>query len=220
MPNRAAELRWEDDATGAAPRGLSRAAIVEAAIAVADREGIAAVSIRRVASELDARPMSLYTHIASKEDLVDLMLNEVIAEVLVPEPLPQDWRAALAAVAHASYAAFRRHLWVLKAIGTSTRMGPSTLRHADQSLAALSSLDLDVTTKWTVLGIVDDYTLGHVIRAAAKERISRRQVGEIDPARFPHLAAADPGGTMIPRASSFAVGLDVVLDGIQARFLS
>ena len=77
MPNRApAELDWNASAP-AAGGGLTRAAIVAAAVAIADRDGLPAVSIRRVAGELGIRPMSIYTHVASKDDLVNLMLDEV-----------------------------------------------------------------------------------------------------------------------------------------------
>ena len=99
MPNRAPELDWAAPAADRG-RGLKREAIVSAAVAIADREGLAAVSIRRVAAELGIRPMSIYTHVASKDDLVDLMLDQVIAEALVPEPLPEDWREALRQLAH------------------------------------------------------------------------------------------------------------------------
>jgi AcrR family transcriptional regulator len=78
---------------------LTREAIVRAAILLADAEGLDAVSIRRVASELQARAMSLYTYIERKEDLFDLMADEVAAEVLVPGELPRDWREATVVIA-------------------------------------------------------------------------------------------------------------------------
>ena len=95
MPNRASDdLVW-DEPEDAGPATLSRADVVAAALALADAEGLEAVSIRRVAAELGVRPMALYTHIASKDDLVALMLHEMSGELLVPEPLPDDWREAL-----------------------------------------------------------------------------------------------------------------------------
>jgi AcrR family transcriptional regulator len=220
VPNRADELRWDIGAQApGAPGGLTRAAIVATALAVADAEGIAAVSIRRVAAELSARPMSLYTHIASKDDLVDLMVNEVIAEVLVPEPLPADWRAALTAIAHASFVAFQRHAWALDAFGSRSRLSPSALRHADQSARAVASLDLDAPTRLTVLAILDDYAIGHAVRAAALERMGGKVPIEIDPVRFPEMAALAPGGELRPLENSFELGLQIILDGIERRLL-
>src|SRR5258708_16715765 len=82
-----------------APRpALSRASIVAAAIAIADAEGIDAVSIRRVAAELGTRAMSLYTYIARKEDLLDLMSDEINAELLIEGELPAHWRRAVSQV--------------------------------------------------------------------------------------------------------------------------
>jgi AcrR family transcriptional regulator len=226
MPNRAAELDWDEAEAAVEPRGLTRAAIVATAIALADAQGIRAVSIRRVAAELEARPMSLYTHIAAKGDLVDLMVNAVLGEVLVPEPLPVGWRAALTAIAHASYDTFVRHDWVLDAFPSTTRSAPNGLRHGEQSAAAIAELGLDPATTWTLLGVLDDYTIGHALRAATVARLGddhpkrRNQPKPIDPVEHPHLTRVAPGGRIAPRPDSFAIGLDVILDGIAARFLS
>jgi AcrR family transcriptional regulator len=217
VPNRASELVW-DERSEAADGGLTRSAIVRAAIAIADAEGLDAVSMRRVAAALDARPMSLYTHVASKDDLIDLMLNEVVAEVLVPEPLPDDWRAAMRAVAVASYRAFVAHAWALEALGRRPHLGPSVLRHAEQSVAAIAPLDLDPDDAWLVLGIVDEFTLGHAVRGMAFDEESvRRRLPEIDPAVYPNLARLGyPSTTDAEQA--FGQGLEVVLDGIARRY--
>jgi AcrR family transcriptional regulator len=219
MPNRAPALDWDEAADRPDPDGgLTRAAVVEAAIAIADAEGLDAVSMRRLASALGVRPMSLYTHVASKDDLVDLMLNGVVAAVLVPEPLPADWRAALRAVAVHSYRAFVAHPWALEAFGRRPHVGPSVLRHAEQSAAAVAPLGLDAEDAWQVLGIVDEWTLGHAVRGIAfDEEDVRRRLPEIDPALYPHLHRMGyPGAGTSERA--FEDGLEVVLDGIEQRY--
>jgi AcrR family transcriptional regulator len=220
MPNRAAELQWEIEADELASPGLTRAAVVAAAIALADAEGIGAVSIRRVANELGARPMSLYSHIASKDDLVDLMVDRAIGEAVVPEPLPGDWRGALTLIAHATDRTFARHGWVLDAVGPRTRVSPNALRHAEQSVTALAGLGLDRQVVWTILEIVDDYVMGHGLRSSLRARKQPGGRREIDPVLYPNLAAAAPDGRTEPLADDFAVGLEIVLDGIAARFLS
>jgi AcrR family transcriptional regulator len=223
MPNRApSELVWDQASSGgAAPargRGLTREAIVAAAIAVADADGFDAVSIRRVAGDLGARPMSLYTHIASKEDLLDLMVNEVIAEALVPEPLPEDWRAAVREIALRSHDAFVAHPWVVQAFGQRPRFGPNSLRHAEQSLAAVADLGLDERTAATLLAIVDEYALGHAMRTliAPREEELRGIFAETlrsaeDLSGFPHLAAA---GVATPSEDAFEIGLDALIEGL------
>src|SRR5689334_10791506 len=90
------------------PERPTREEIVAAAVGLADAEGLQAVSIRRVAAALRTRPMGLYSHIARKDDLVDLMLDRVLGEVLVDQ-LPADWRQALRAIAWHTRAAARRH---------------------------------------------------------------------------------------------------------------
>lgn len=227
MPNRAPELDW----TAPAPatergRGLTREAIVAAAVAIADREGLAAVSIRRVAAELGIRPMSIYTHVASKDDLVDLMLDEVIADVLIPEPVPEDWREALRQIAHRSHDAFVAHPWTLEAFGQHPRFGPNTLRHVEQTLAAASRTGLDHEQAAIVLSVVDEYTLGHAMRVllVPDEDAIRAMVEGVlraaDPDAFPHLAQATAGSLLGPRVGAFEAGLEALLDGFERTLLA
>ena len=216
MPNRAAELTW-DEPEPRAQGALTRSAVVCAAIAIADSDGLQAVSIRRVAAQLGVRPMSLYSHIASKDDLLDLMANDVIAEVLVREPLPEHWREALASIARHSYAAFIAHPWVLEAFSRRPRIGPNVLRHAEQSATAVAGLELDAREARTVLGIVDDYTIGHAIRVVSLgDHIP--PLPDVDASEFPHLARVPPVAADEPLEESFEIGLDVLLDGVERRF--
>jgi AcrR family transcriptional regulator len=226
MPNRApAELDWNAPAAEAG-RGLTRDAIVDAAVEIADREGLRAVSIRRVAGELGIRPMSIYTHVASKDDLVDLMLDTVIAEVLLPEPLPQDWREAMRQLAHKSLTTFVAHSWTLEAVGQRPRFGPNTLRHVEQSIAAASRTGLEPDKAAIILGVVDEYTLGHAMRTLLipDEDALREQVEEVlraaDPEAFPHLADATAGSVLGPREGAFEAGLEALLDGFERTLLA
>jgi AcrR family transcriptional regulator len=226
MPNRApAELDWNAPATDRG-RGLTRAAIVGAAVALADREGLRAVSIRRVAGELGIRPMSIYTHVASKDDLVDLMLDAVIAEVLLPEPLPEDWREALRQIAHRSHDAFVAHPWTLEAFGQRPRFGPNTLRHVEQTLAAASRTGLDHETAAIVFSVVDEYTLGHAMRVllVPDEDALRGSVEQMlraaDPDAFPHLAQATAASLLGSREGAFEAGLEALLDGFERTLLA
>jgi AcrR family transcriptional regulator len=225
MPNRAPELDWSAPAADRG-RGLTREAIVDAAVAIADRDGLRAVSIRRVAGDLGIRPMSIYTHVASKDDLVDLMLDAVIAEVLLPEPLPDDWREALRQIAHRSHDAFVAHPWTLEAFGQRPRFGPNTLRHVEQTLAAASRTGLDEETAAIVLSVVDEYTLGHAMRVllVPHEDLLRGMVEQVmrtaDPEAFPYLARATAGSVLGAREGSFEAGLEALLDGFERTLLA
>jgi len=216
MPNRAPDLVWDEPAPD--DGALTRTTIVRAAIEIADRDGLDAVSIRRVAAKLGARPMSLYTHIASKDDLLDLMLNEVVAEALVPEPLPDAWREALREIARYSYRAFVAHPWTLEAFGRGARVGPNVLRHAEESAAAVAPLALEPEDAWRVLGIVDDYTLGCAVRTATFGQTAvEERFPVVDPGEHPELARMGYP-TVMEAPDAFEIGLETVLDGVERRF--
>jgi AcrR family transcriptional regulator len=152
-----------DEERAAGPQPLSRESIVAAAIEIADTEGLEAVSIRRLATKLDARPMSLYSHIERKGDLIDLMVDEVMAGSVLPEAPPSgDWRDDLRRIAQRTRENTRSHPWMIQAAFRRPFIGPNALRHIDQSLAAVSELPLSPERKRAVLLAVDTYTLGFV----------------------------------------------------------
>lgn len=223
VPNRAHDVRW-DLPSEFVPRsrsGLNQQVIVDAAIAVADTEGLNAVSIRRVASDIGVQPMSLYTHIESKAQLLDLMANELIGLMILDEPPPGHWRSALTEIARLSHQTFVAHPWVLEAFARGPRVGPNIVRHAKQMARAVAGLDLTPANAWTVLGIVDDYVMGHALHVAVigPARDLDGTISETDRAEFPELAAL--ASVDFGRASlqSFEIGLQTVLDGVERRFL-
>jgi AcrR family transcriptional regulator len=181
----------------AKPAALSCEAIVRAAIKLADEEGLDAVSIRRIAAELSARPMSLYQFIERKDDLFDLMFDQLAGEALVPGELPGDWREALLLIAEHSREASLKHPWILRAHGRTRGVGPNVIRHVEQSLAALETLDIPSERRHAILTAVDNYTLGHVTR----ERPARRRAGS---------------RTLGLQTPSFREGLGWLLAGIEA----
>jgi AcrR family transcriptional regulator len=197
-------------------KGLNRQQIVSEAIAIADTEGLDAVSIRHIAASLKARPMSLYTHIGSKNELLDEMANEVIGEIIVSDPLPKNWRKALSLIARSSHEAFVSHPWVLEVLGRKAHQGPNALHHAEQLLSAIAPLNLTSANAWAALYVVDDYTVGHAWRVL-HARGPRHNFPLADPATFPRLAtalrdSADRGN------ETFETGLEAVLDGLETRF--
>jgi len=222
MPNRASdELIWDEPVDGDSG-GLTRSDVIHAALDIADTEGLEAVSIRRVASDLGARPMSLYTHIASKDDLVALMLHEMSGQLLVPEPLPTDWREALRQIARQAYAAYVQHPWALQAFGRGTRVGPNMLRRAEQSAAAVASLDLSPADAWIALSIVHEWTIGHALHVVTlrEDAELEGQLSGADPTEFPRMSQVFGVGREQSRDTIFGVALEAVLDGIERRFVS
>ncbi|CAD5961722.1 MULTISPECIES: TetR/AcrR family transcriptional regulator [Streptomyces] len=149
---RSLELLWgTGDRPSRGPKpGLTLDRIVTAAIAVADAEGLAAVSMRRLSTELGTGTMSLYRYVPGKAELLDLMLDRVLGEPLPDEPgrpaaappAPDDWRVAINRMATTYLDNLRRHPWLLKINQARTVLGPSALRGLELSLAALRSMGL------------------------------------------------------------------------------
>ncbi|MFF0264740.1 GntR family transcriptional regulator [Kribbella sp. NPDC004536] len=128
-------------AEGTAADGLDRDEIVRMGIAIADAEGLAALSMRRIASELGVSTMALYRYVGGKESLVVQMVNEAIGEFPLGE-VPEYWRDALAQVARVHWAAYRRHLWLASAISLSRpQLVPRLLPHTDAVLGALRGFE-------------------------------------------------------------------------------
>jgi AcrR family transcriptional regulator len=219
-------------------QSLSRAEIVDAAIAIADAEGADAVSMRRIAQVLHAGTMSLYWHVANKEHLLDLMIDTLMAEVTVPE-LSGDWRADLQAFARYYRAMLLRHLWVMDFVGGRPPLGPNMLLGSERLLAAFDGTGLDPGMTMNILGTVQTYVLGAALREMREARQQRdEEQWGIEPAellaaqaawrdrlaadgRLPHFVAfmdegIDPDAEET-RDERFEFGLDCMLDGIAAK---
>ncbi len=223
------------------PRGaqasLSRGQIVRAAIAIADADGFEAMTMRRVAAELGVGTMSLYWHVPNKDNLLELMRDELMGEVEMPDPPSGDWRADLRLIAYQTRAFMKRHPWMLAIFASLPSIGPNMMRHADLSLAAVDGLGLDMQTMFSIISVVDDYTLGFTL-GEVNQDVARRELGltpeelrerwiaDMEPftrdaiatGKYPRLARleGDPFDFM-DTDRIFAFGLECVLDGVAVR---
>jgi AcrR family transcriptional regulator len=209
---------------------LSRERIVRAAIQLADADGLAAVSLRKVAAALDVGPMRLYGYIATKEELLDLMVNAVHAEI---RPAGDGWRQVLRSVAEATRQAAQQHEWFADLIGGRPQLGPHTLATGDAVLAAMGGVDLDTVVP--AVAAVNAYVTGAVRREIAErraERASGMDTKQFQAAygpylertfatgRFPALARVVRDGPHLSVDQTFRTGLEFLLDGIEARISS
>src|ERR1700761_8813533 len=119
---------------------LSRERIVRAAIRLADADGLAAVSLRKVAAALDAGPMRLYGYIATKEELLDLMVDALYAEI---QPAGDGWRQVLRSLAETTRHAAHQHEWLAALIGGRPQLGPNALARGEAVVAAMGGIDVD-----------------------------------------------------------------------------
>ncbi|MFR9796042.1 TetR/AcrR family transcriptional regulator [Streptomyces sp. MS06] len=221
---------WDRPEPPPRPVPLDRERIVAAAVALADEGGLEAVTVRKVAARLNAGPMRLYGYLSTKEELFDLMLDEVQAEILPREP-PRDWREALRVLAHRTRQAALRHEWLADLLGGRPALGPNGLAVTEATLAALDGL-ADVDTVMRAAETVSAYSIGAIRREIAHLRAERATgLSERDwqrdrgphvtsmlaTGRFPALSRAVHDGTDVDAGTSFATGLDWVLDAVAAR---
>lgn len=223
---------WERPDTGPrpAPSPLNREKIVAAAIALADRDGIAAVSLRKIGAALDAGPMRLYGHISTKEELLDLMADAVYGEVVSGEDMKEDWREAFRSFARLMREACHRHKWFIDLLGGRPHLGPNALAVIEVSLSALNDRagfsDIDISMQ--ALGTVNAYVIGAIrnetndlkggtTKADWQETWWPYLSRQIASGRFPMLEKVVKEANHPSTAESFETGLETVLDGIEVR---
>jgi AcrR family transcriptional regulator len=243
------DLLWRaagsgDGRTGPGPKpGLSVDMIVEAAIAVADADGMAGLSMRAVGERLGRTGMALYTYVPSKSELLDLMYDHALAELPTDYGRDAGWRAALTSWARDLWAFYLRHPWVLQVSQVRPVLGPHEYRLLETLVGILVETGLPSTVLRRVVG-----TLFHFVRGAAQTVAEARQAAtatgvsdedwwysrsallqEVAPDfadRFPAVVRLETEGASAPgdaasymereATETFEVGLGVVLDGIEA----
>jgi AcrR family transcriptional regulator len=226
---------WEraEPAKRPVPGRLSRERIVRAAIAIADKDGLAAVSLRNVAAKLRAGPMRLYGYTSTKEGLLELMVDAVYGEIAAAGPVRGDWRETLRSIARRTRQAAKEHTWFVDLLGGRPHFGPSALEHYESSLAALSDApgfeDIDAVLQ--AVGTVNAYVIGAIRGEASAlnaELESGMNEGEwqdatwpylqrmIATGRFPTLARVVCDATHPSSDVVFERGLASVIDGIAA----
>lgn len=197
---------------------LSRDRVLRAALVLVDREGVAALTMRRLGRELGVEAMSLYSYVESKEDLIDGVVEQVFRQMPLIAPGPGRWQDRL----RRHVAAYRRvlldHPNVVRLVGRRPLSTEGIAAFVDSALAELRSVGLDLATADRVLGVIAGFTLGHVSEQVGDEvRAGLPPAplsGAVDPQRFPHLAAV---GEMKPTDfdQEFELGVDFIIAGIE-----
>lgn len=223
---RALQLLWKDAGRPARGprRGLTLDRIVAAAIEVVEAEGVAALSMRRVAVELGVGTASLYTYLPGKAELEALMLDAIAVGDRLPHEWPGDWRAKIEAWARTDWEDFRKHPWALHLVAETSAPGPNTLRWLDSGLRVLEGTGLTEAEKMAVVETVDAYVRGQARlsleeRESTSEEIRARDavLGElVDFAPYPALVRALQAGVAPYSGGQFEFGLRLLLDGVEA----
>ncbi|MEU7475121.1 TetR/AcrR family transcriptional regulator [Lentzea sp. NPDC042327] len=211
------------------PTPLSRDLIVSAAIRLADAGGLDEVSFRKVAAALNAGPMRLYGYVETKDELLDLMVDEVYGEI-TPPPSSAGWREGLRHVAHGIRDATKRHEWFIDLLSNRPHQGPNALTHLETTLATVRFDDIDQVLG--AVGAVMAYVFG-AVRGEITELRAERSSGMTEEqwqrasgpymqrmlatGRFPTLARVMHESSDTDPAHRFEIGLGYVLDGIATR---
>ncbi|MCW5697009.1 MAG: TetR/AcrR family transcriptional regulator [Bauldia sp.] len=235
-PLKTLRLLWRK--TGPPKRGpkprVSLDDVVTAAIAIADREGLEAVTTRRVAEAVGIAPMSFYTYVPGKAELLDLMLDAVAApgDRQPPGWGELGWRARLEIIANALWNFYLQHPWVLQIATHRPTLGPKTLAAYEVALSAVDGVGLDEIEMDMVFGLVASYVHG-AVRDAARARMVKDATGMTDDEWWHRIAPfletidyspypiASRVGPVTGAAygvgdpdRAFRFGLDRILDGI------
>ncbi|MER5210073.1 TetR/AcrR family transcriptional regulator [Streptomyces sp. NPDC002838] len=229
---RTLQLLWD---TGRRPsRGpkptLTLDQIVEAAVRVADTEGLQAVSMRRVAAELGTGTMSLYRYVPGKGELLDLMLDRVQKPSENPADLGDGgWRSALEALGRATLALYRRHPWLLQVNQSRPILGPSALDGMEKVLSRIRPMGLTDPELVSAIIAIDGYVVGAARTQVYQEEAERRtgltdaefwqaQVPTLEKVlasgRYPVMASLSED-TFGPGFDHFEFGLQRILDGLE-----
>ncbi|RSS80280.1 TetR/AcrR family transcriptional regulator [Streptomyces sp. WAC06614] len=205
---------------------LTRARVLEEAVALADEGGVAALTIRALAERLGVKPMSLYHHVPHKEAILDGIVDAVFAEMELP-PEDLDWRSALHRRAHSARAVLARHPWAAAVLESRAHPGPATLRHHDAVLGVLRRGGFPYALAGHAYSLLDSYVYGFALTEAAlpfAPQDVEEAVGELlegFPAEdYPNLVDFARHHVMRPGyayGAEFDYGLDLLLDGLESR---
>ncbi|MGN6426763.1 MAG: TetR/AcrR family transcriptional regulator [Leifsonia sp.] len=209
---------------------LSRDLVLRTALAIADRDGSAGLTMRTLSAELGVVPMALYKHVANKDELVDGIVDLVWAEVEAPDAAgdPAGWRAAMHARAVSLRDTLRRHPWAVGLLETRMRPGPANLTQHDAMMGCLRRAGFSFRTTVHVTSVLDAYVYGFALQQQTLPFDTAEQSGDVAQqkleqqpaelaARFPYLleVVAELATAGYDYDAEFETGLDLILDGVE-----
>jgi len=220
---------------GAAHRApLNRDRVLRAAVALADQAGMSALSMRKLGEALAVEAMSLYNHIASKSDLLDGMIDIVFGEIDLPAEAGDGdgdgepgWRAAMRRRAISARQVLRRHPWAIGLMESRTTPGPATLRHHDAVLGCLRRAGFSLELTAHAYSLLDSYIYGFALQEAGlpfgtgeeAAQVAQEISAQFASGQYPYLTEIAMAHVVRPGydyADEFEIGLDLILDSLQA----
>jgi AcrR family transcriptional regulator len=203
---------------------LSRERVLRAAVAIADAGGIGSLTIRSLAQELGVKPMSVYYHVANKDQILDGIIDLVFSEIELPSA-DGDWRSELRRRAASARRVLRCHPWAIGLMESRTTPGPATLRHHDAVLGALRGAGFSVEMTAHAYALLDSYVYGFALQEASLPFKGPETVADVaEPMmqqfpvdEYPHLVEMATEYVLQPGydfGDEFEFGLNVILDAL------
>ncbi|MCT4353734.1 TetR/AcrR family transcriptional regulator C-terminal domain-containing protein [Streptomyces sp. Je 1-79] len=194
--------------------GLTRQAVLEAALRLVDQEGLKALSMRRLGAELGVEAMTLYHHVPNKVALLDGVIEQVVAEAVPPEFGAATWRADLSAYAHALVAALNAHPHTVPLLLSRAAMTPRNLRTLEAVVGMLHGAGFSLPRSLDVLYSLTSFVVGHA--AAQAGRVDGAgDMASLDPAAYPLLVTAAREAGEDAAEARFDFALDALLSGFE-----
>ncbi|MDR6906427.1 AcrR family transcriptional regulator [Agromyces sp. 3263] len=209
----------------ASDMGLSKQRVALEAVRLADREGVDGLSMRRLAGALGAGAMTLYRYVASKDELLDAMIDIVFAEIELP-PEDTDWQSAMRREALSARSVLARHPWAIGLMESRTSPGPANLRHREAVTACLRRAGFSVVTATHANWLLNSYVYGYALQAASlpfdtadelADMTEEVYLPQLPPEDFPYLneSAATLAAAGYDPSEEFIFGLDLVLAALE-----
>lgn len=209
---------------------LSRERVLDGAVAVADAGGIAALTIRSLADKLGVKPMSVYHHVANKDEILDSIVDLVFREIDLPAP-DDDWRTGMRRRAVSARQALRRHPWAIQLLQSRTSPGPATLRHHNAVIGSLRRAGFSVEMTAHAFALIDSYVFGFALSEDALPIHGPETVTEVAESMmqqypadaYPHLAEFSTEHILRPGydfGQEFDFGLGLILDALARTVLA
>jgi AcrR family transcriptional regulator len=209
-----------------APRiPLTRQRVLGAAVALADRGGVRSLSMRKLAQELGVEAMSLYHHVANKDDILDGIVDVVFSEIDLPSG-EADWKAAMRQRAISTREALLRHPWATGLMESRSTPGPATLRHHDAVLGILRTAGFSIEMAAHAFSVLDSYIYGFALQEAnlpfqtteELAAVADTILGHLPADEYPHLTELTVEHVLQPGydyGNEYVFGLDLILDGLE-----
>jgi AcrR family transcriptional regulator len=200
---------------------LNRQRVLRAAVALADQSGIESLTMRRLGQELGVEAMSLYNHVANKDDILDGIVDLIVGDIDVP-PTGTDWKSAMRQRAVSAHEVLLAHPWAAMLIMSRYNIGPGMTRYLDATLGRLREGGFSIEGALDAWNTLDSHLYGFTLQelnlpfeVQEAQQVSASVLPQIPVGQYPHVAEVITHVMQTGRAEDFEFGLGLILDALE-----